>query len=78
MTLILLPHEMTLDDMHDLGWDDTAVDIGLQSDLSFVVSLDDDYYEYNITRHLRRSSYEKLINVKFRGKHRSLIFVVWN
>ncbi len=78
MNIILLGHELTIDDMADLGWDETAQSIGLQSDVSFVVALDDADYEYNIIRHLRRSSYEKLTNITFRGKKRPVVITVWN
>lgn len=78
MNIILLGHELTSEDMSDLGWDENAQSIGLQSDVSFVVALDDDYYEYNILRHLRRSTYEKFDNIKFRGKRRPSVIIVWN
>lgn len=78
MNIILLGHELTSQDMIDLGWDETAQSIGLQSDVSFVVALDDVDNEYNIIRHLRRSSYEKLDNINFRGKRRACVITVWN
>lgn len=78
MNIIVLGHELTSDDMLDLGWDETAQSIGLQSDVSFVIAIDDDDYEYSIIRHLRCSSYEKLTNITFRGKKRSVVITVWN
>lgn len=74
--LIVLGNELTLDDMHDLGWDDTAQSIGLQSDVSFVVALNTDA-DYDITRHLRNSSYERLTGVHFRGSERAVVITVW-
>lgn len=78
MNIIVLGHELTIDDMNDLGWDETALSIGLQSDVSFVIALDDADYEYNIFRHLKRSTYEKLTNIKFRGEERAVVITVWN
>lgn len=78
MQLLILGHELSLEDMKDLGWDDQMIGIGINGDVSYLVALDDDYYEYNITRHLKISSYECIKNTKFRGRVWPLIIVVWN
>lgn len=75
--LIVLGNELTLDDMHDLGWGETAQSIGLQADVSFVVALNTDD-DYGVTRHLRSSSYERLTNTNFRGAERAVVITVWN
>ncbi len=79
MTILLFGDELTIDDMKDLGWDETAISIGLQADVSFVVAIDDERYEYNITRHLKfAATYERLVDLTFRGKKRAFVITVWN
>lgn len=77
-TLLVLGNDMTLDDMKDIGWDDQMIGIGIQGDVSYLVAINDEYYEYNITRHLKSSSYDVLKNKRFRDENWSLIIIVWN
>lgn len=75
--MLLMPHELSYDDMTHLGWTEDMIGIGLQSDVSFVACLNTDD-EYNLTRHLKHSSYEKLTNRKIRGVTWDVILIVWN
>lgn len=77
-TLLILGNDLSLEDMEDLGWDDQMIGIGINGDVSYLVALNDEYYEYNITRHLKVSSYECLKNVRFRDYVWPLIIIVWN
>lgn len=78
LSLLVLGNDLSLEDMQDIGWDDQMIGIGIHGDVSYLVALDDDYYEYNITRHLKSSSYDSLKNIKFRERVWPLILIVWN
>lgn len=75
--MLLMPHELEYDDMVHLGWSEDMIGIGLKSDVSFVACLNTDD-EFNITRHLKYSSYERLTRVKLRGVTWDVVLIVWN
>lgn len=75
--MLLMPHELERDEMVSLGWTEDMIGIGLQSDVSFVVCVNYDD-EYNITRHLKHSSYERLTHIKLRGVTWDVVLIVWN